>query len=570
MPKAPSMPLQAAITVSFSELFGRNPSFDDAREILGRYQRSAVLLMLAKLSAVLKTWLPMPAFDADRQLAKMVFRDAARSEYHVTRDNAQRVFFPRIGILATARLALEASPAMGGPIDTPAASAQILKVCLMMNELVSPGDVSGTLEFLAHQLPYHNASVAQRFQADLVRSMEMFEEYTQSFRGKPGMIDLAARFEQVIGVSPRCFAELALLAGALYVPVEGASFIVDDPAFFLRREFFAKTSMTAEQISAFLAGTARTDEELSQLASARGPRPLADTTVFQAYPLIRRTEEECFCLDLASLLDKAGRGLYWTIATGNALALGGTYGKLFEAYLHGRVNKSGVPAARYLPNPLFEDGVEVCDGMFVEGTCLILCEYKSSVLPAAAKVGGDPVALAKAIDKAFITGDADGRKGVAQLSNSLRRILDGDTIQGLPCRDWTLLYPVMVCLDAAMTCPGMSAYINEMFARPRRRGSKTRITRLTLIDVEDYEGLLADIAVYPFDELLDSYYRAHVSVARDQIVRFRRFNIPYLQDKPQPADIVETRFRQFFADFGPRVFNEPSDPALMKPPSPRL
>jgi len=47
--------------------------------------------------------------------------------------------------------------------------------------------------------------------------------------------------------------------------------------------------------------------------------------------------------------------------------------------------------------------------------------------------------------------------------------------------------------------------------------------------------LLADIAVYPFDELLDSYYRAHVSVARDQIVRFRRFNIPYLQDKPQPT-----------------------------------
>jgi len=90
--------------------------------------------------------------------------------------------------------------------------------------------------------------------------------------------------------------------------------------------------------------------------------------------------------------------------------LGGTYGKLFEAYLHGRVNKSGVPAARYLPNPLFEDGVEVCDGMFVEGNCLILCEYKSSVLPAAAKFGGDPVALAKAIDKAFITGDADAAK----------------------------------------------------------------------------------------------------------------------------------------------------------------
>jgi hypothetical protein len=245
--------------------------------------------------------------------------------------------------------------------------------------------------------------------------------------------------------------------------------------------------------------------------------------------------------------------------------LGGTYGKLFESYLHGQVAKSGVPAARYLPNPLFNDGAEVCDGIFIEGNCLVLCEYKSSVLPAAAKVGADPEALAKAIDKTFIIGDADGRKGVAQLTNSLRRIFDGDEIQDLPRRNWTLIYPVMVCLDAAMTCPGMSAYINGMVERPHKRGTKTRITPLTIIDVEAYEGLLADIAVYPFDELLDSYYRAHTSIARDQMVRFRRFNIPYLQDKPRPADPVETKFRQFFADFGTRVFNEPSDPALTTP-----
>ena len=126
MPKATSMPLQGVIAVSYSELFGREPSLADARAILQRYRRGAVLLMLAKLSAVLKTWRPMPAFDADRQLAKRVFLNAARSEYHVTSKNAQRVFFPRVGILATARLALEASLPDGDPIDTPAASAQIL------------------------------------------------------------------------------------------------------------------------------------------------------------------------------------------------------------------------------------------------------------------------------------------------------------------------------------------------------------------------------------------------------------------------------------------------------------
>ena len=357
-----------------------------------------------------------PDFVADRELARRVFFAAFRSDYHVTRDGAQRVFFPRVGILAAARLAIDVSPPDGAPINTPAASAQILGVCLMMNELIAPGNVDETLDFLCHQLPYHNGTIAQRFQADLVRSMTVFEETVPLIKGQPGLLDLAERFDETVGISPRRFAELALIVGSLYLPVTQASFITDDPAFFLRREYFANTKLSEEQITAFLSLTSKSDTELAAIAASRGIRPIADTTLFQAYPLIGLPNGQYFCLDLASLLDKAGRGLYWTIAVGNADRLGGTYGKLFESYLHAQVRTNGIPTSRYLANPLFRDGAEVCDGIFVEGDRLILCEYKSSVLPAMAKVGGNKELLSREIDKNFITGDKDGRKGIAQLA----------------------------------------------------------------------------------------------------------------------------------------------------------
>ena len=255
------------------------------------------------------------------------------------------------------------------------------------------------------------------------------------------------------------------------------------------------------------------------------------------------------------MLDKAGRGLYWTIATGRAAELGGPYVKLFESYLNELLQAGGIVAPRYYPGPKFRDGAEVCDGLFVEGSRLVMCEYKSSVLPVAAKLSVDPGLLSEKIDLAFVKGDDEGRKGVAQIRRSIERILDGDEILGIPTREWTTIHPAMVCVDAAMNCPGMSAYINEQFDRPRRRGHRIVIPPVVLIDVEDFESLVPDLASHSFAEMLDSYYYAYSRGPLGQVVRFRRMNIPFLDGTPAPtSDPVETRFKAFFAELGPRVF----------------
>jgi hypothetical protein len=115
----------------------------------------------------------------------------------------------------------------------------------------------------------------------------------------------------------------------------------------------------------------------------------------------------------------------------------------------------------------------------------------------------------------------------------------------------------MVCLESAMTCPGMSGYLNSRFDRaPLKVLSSTKITPLIVIDVENFEDILPEIKKYGFDELLDSYYRFHFRGGQDQLVPFRLGNIPLLGDERNSDDEREFAFRQFFDDMGVRVFGE--------------
>jgi hypothetical protein len=180
-------------------------------------------------------------------------------------------------------------------------------------------------------------------------------------------------------------------------------------------------------------------------------------------------------------------------------------------------------------------------------------------LPPDAKLSGRLDELEPEIRKKFVTGDDDGRKGIAQLSRSIERLLQGEPVGGLPDRRWSIVFPVMTCLETAMVCPGMSGYLNGQFDRAALRTRSAKIAPLILIDVEHYEDLLPDIFRFGFGTLLDNYYRAHVRSAggrHDQLVTFRRKNIPFLDDKPEPPDEKEAAFRSFFADLGTRLFGD--------------
>jgi hypothetical protein len=103
MPEAPQ--LEMGVVVSFSEIFNRPATIEGAGEILAQYKRESVLLVLAKLGAALRIW-HRPDYEKDNGLARDVFKNAARAEAHSMAGRPRRLFFTRLGVLATARLAL--------------------------------------------------------------------------------------------------------------------------------------------------------------------------------------------------------------------------------------------------------------------------------------------------------------------------------------------------------------------------------------------------------------------------------------------------------------------------------
>jgi hypothetical protein len=511
MPKAPQ--LEMPVVVSFSEIFNRPATIEGARAILAQFKRESVLLVLAKLGAALRIW-HRPDYEKDNGLARDVFKNAARAEAHSMAGRPRRLFFTRLGVLATARLALSACTNEGtAGIEEPDQAALVMACCLMMNELTSStAPLRGIADLLVHQLANHNAMARYDFRADLLRSLEIFERNRALLAKQPGTVDLEAEFSRATGLSPRQFIELCLVIGTPYRMMNAGSLIADDPTFFVNKNRFGNMKLTDAELSAFFGTVARTAQELADYLPTQGERPLADTTVFQAWPVIRAADgERYYCCDVASLMDKTGRGLYWTLFGAadqpTKGKLGGTYGRAFEAYLHDCVRRAGFTPDAYIESPAFFDGAEVCDGMFVAESSLILCEYKSSVLTAAAKLSGRLDLLEPDIRKKFVTGGQDGRKGIAQLSRSIERLLRGEPVTGLPERKWSIVQPVMICLEHAMLCPGMSGYLNGQFDRAAlRKRSAVRIAPLTLVDVKNFEDLLPDIKQFGFGTLLDDYY----------------------------------------------------------------
>ena len=210
------------------------------------------------------------------------------------------------------------------------------------------------------------------FRADLLRSLDIFERNRALLAKQSGMVDLEAEFSRATGLSPRHFIELCLVVGTPYRMMNAGSLINNDPNFFIDKNRFGNMKLGDAELTSFFSTVARTAQQLADYLPVQGERPLADTTVFQSWPVIRTADgERYYCCDVASLMDKTGRGLYWTLFGAadkpTRGKLGGTYGRAFEAYLHNRVRRAGFALDAYLESPLFADGAEVCDGLFVEG-----------------------------------------------------------------------------------------------------------------------------------------------------------------------------------------------------------
>src|SRR5271156_1230066 len=95
--------INLGVIVQFSDLFNRAPTIEGAQSILEQFNRNSVLLTLGKVSAALQLWF-LPDYSKDNGLACDVFTNARRVLRQRLQGNPPRLFFTRLGVLATARL----------------------------------------------------------------------------------------------------------------------------------------------------------------------------------------------------------------------------------------------------------------------------------------------------------------------------------------------------------------------------------------------------------------------------------------------------------------------------------
>lgn len=100
----------------------------------------------------------------------------------------------------------------------------------------------------------------------------------------------------------------------------------------------------------------------------------------------------------------------------------------------------------------------------------------------AVKYAGDPLKLRKELDLKFIEGDADGAKGLAQISKHLYRFFNGEKLGDLSSADVDRVFPIMVCLENTMVVPYVGRYLNEQFrGMLPRRGFRQVVTPVFIL-----------------------------------------------------------------------------------------
>jgi hypothetical protein len=559
------------VTVPFSEAFGQPASVDSFATVLRQFNRTDAVVCFAKLNCLLQTWRKLSVTEnLDEKIAKDLFTPAVIRRVAASQGMPRRLFFPRLSILSTIKLALQVCENNGRPVETSKDVGLLFSGCLVFNEgapLPPEARTAPATTIISQLMPLYDFTPRSAYEADVYRSLSMFRAVPG---GKSCGIDFGRLFTDALGVDPQTFAEFCYAVGAQYLNLTDAALNENPRLFFIDSNYFAQTRLSPDMVSRLIDRVAISEDTLAAEVRAHADRPASDLTLLQLHPLIRHIDGRLFCLDVNFLLDKAGRGLYWTLrdAAPEALqrTLPGAYGNLFDAYVTGVFGSSSLPAGVHLPNPRFTNGDEAFDGCLVEGSRLVVFEFKSSVLRADAKYGEAPNALTRDVDRKFVTGDSDGPKGVAQLSASIGRWLGGDDISGLRREDFDAIYPVMVVLERAMTVPAMDEYLNVHFRRqmPAKFKGK-KVTRLYVIDIENLERLLPYCAAVPLSSILDSYYDAHFRRQRHLECAVKPENAPILTGVTPPVDIINTGFSAFRRQMAMHLFG--IDPEAEPAPS---
>lgn len=309
--------------------------------------------------------------------------------------------FSRITLLYLAKQACIACGDTGAMMDDARSYEAIGLACLMANDLMlpfMPSPQDGTLERLANVLPFSDYMPHDQYPAEIARAQKMFDIASQepSLRSRSDFLDLKTEFENAMGASYITFSQLVFGCATKFLNVRLED-LASPEAMILRSTFFQKSAIPPEKAKQFFQKMTISESVLAEKIRESSERPGDDFTLFQAYPLVEIARDIHTCLDPGFLVEKAGRGLFWTIfselQSKQKNRLFSFWGAVFEVYVNSILRQSYKARGRYIPEPKFPNGDPAFDACLLEGQRLLVFEQKSSTIRADCKYGGNVAKL---------------------------------------------------------------------------------------------------------------------------------------------------------------------------------
>jgi len=542
---------QWAVLITYREVFGKEPTLAALHAVLQKYQRSEVVFLLGKLNCLLGTWQNAPNYDLDARLSRILLWNQTGRVFAIRAADNNRVVFSRVTLLYLVKQACLACPEDGLLLNTREAHSDIGLCCLMANDLLlpfvpSPSD--GTLQKLANLLPFSDYVAHDHYPFDIARTLVVFDEVSQlqALRQRADFMDLSSLFQQYLGLSHTIFCAMIFGAATRFLNVK-LEHLQDPEALVMRSTFFQKTGLKANTIAQFFQKTTIDVPTLARRIQEDRERPKDDLTVFQQSPLIEIAPAVYSCLDPGFLVDKAGRGFYWTMFfeigdRGLRARLASFWGDVFQEYVNYVLSKSYSAGGRFVPAPKFPNGDQAFDACLIEGRSLIVFEHKSSTIRADAKYGGDVSKLRNELHLKFVEGHDESAKGLAQLSRSLTRFLKGEDIGEIRNSEINKVYPVLVCLDSSVAVPYVGRYFNEQFsANFARKTVRQIVTPVFTLSISDVENLLGYLASFGLSDIFESYH----SKNKTMLTSISSSEVPLLKNVQPGRNIVRERFSEF-------------------------
>ena len=544
------MPL-FAVLITYREVFGKEPALHDLHAILKKYQRSEVITFLGKLNCLLGTWRNEPERDLDEKLANYILNKFRNRLDQVRRGPIVRLVFSRLTLLYLIKQACFASPDDGSNFVSDEGRNDIGVCCLMANDLVLPiasHSSDSTVKLLASLLPFSDYMPMDHYPMEIARTEMILGDILQSapVKGRADYLDLPKIFEDHFGFSAKTFCQLIFGCATKSLQVTQEKLISAPDALIIRDTFFQRSAIPGQTVEQFFNKVTVTEAKFTSLMRNAASRPGDDLTIIQNFPLIEIVPKQYLCLDPGFLIEKAGRGFYWTLfsqlSTALKESLPSFWGKVFETYVNSIIQRSYVGQGQFIAEPRFPNNDGSFDACILEGRDLIAFEHKSSVIRADAKYAGDVNELEKQLRLKFVEGDGKGKKGVAQLSRNLERFLGGERLGELSGAEISRVYPVIVCLESSATVPYMARYIAEQFkaAYPRKKYPQV-VTPLFTFGIADVENLLGYLSSFTFSEILESYHRTN----RSMKTAISNSDVPLLKTVAEGRNVVRERFSQF-------------------------